>query len=70
MKRIRKKIGKIILAFGIVFFSAQNISATGYPVFDVSGWLAAIDQVYQGYDMVMNTITQIENQYNMIQQQV
>ena len=46
------------------------ISATGYPVFDVSGWLTAIDQLYQQYDMVMNTITQIENQYNMIQQNI
>lgn len=65
-----KKIGRIVLAVGMVFFTAQNVSSTGYPVFDVSGWLAAIDQVYQGYDMVMNTITQIENQYSMIQQQV
>ncbi|WP_296029056.1 hypothetical protein [uncultured Treponema sp.] len=70
MEKLNKKIGRIALVLGMVFFTAQNVPATGYPVFDVSGWLAAIDQVYQGYDMVMNTITQIENQYNMIQQQV
>ena len=46
------------------------IYATGYPVFDISGWLTAIDQLYQQYDMVMNSITQIENQYNMIQQNI
>ena len=50
--------------------ASTPISATGYPVFDVSGWLTAIDQLYQQYDMVMNTITQIENQYNMIQQNI
>ena len=44
--------------------------ATGTPVFDVSGWLAAIDQLYEAYDMVNNTITQIENQYTQIQQAV
>ena len=70
MKKIRRKIGRIVLALGMALFSVQNISATGYPVFDVSGWLAAIDEVYQGYEQIMNTITQIENQYNMIQQQV
>ena len=46
------------------------VFATGYPVFDVSGWLAAIDQLYGAYDMVNNTITQIENQYTQIQQAV
>ena len=46
------------------------VFATGTPVFDVSGWLAAIDQLYEAYDMVNNTITQIENQYTQIQQAV
>lgn len=44
--------------------------ATGTPVFDVSGWLAGIDRLYAAYDMVNNTITQIENQYTQIQQAV
>ena len=50
--------------------STLSVHATGYPVFDISGWLTAIDQLYQQYDMVMNTITQIENQYQQIQQAV
>ncbi len=62
-----KKISALIIAS---FLAVSNIHATGWPVFDVSGWLAAIDQLYQQYDMVMNTITQIENQYNMIQQNI
>ena len=70
MENIRKKISRIALSFGMAVFMAQNVMAGGWPVFDVSGWLNGIDQLYQGYDMVMNTITQIENQYNMIQQQV
>lgn len=66
---MRKKL--IVFYMLIIFgFSHGNIFATGYPVFDVSGWLAAIDQVYKQYETVMNTITQIENQYNMIKQQV
>ena len=32
------------------------ISATGYPVFDVSGWLTAIDQLYQQIDTVNEKI--------------
>ena len=70
MENIRKKISRIALSFGMAVFMTQNVMAGGWPVFDVSGWLNGIDQLYQGYDMVMNTITQIENQYNMIQQQV
>lgn len=59
--------------FAIVFgacICASHLHATGMPVFDISGWLTAIDQLYEQYDMVMNTITQIENQYTQIQQAV
>ena len=63
---------KLVTAYVLIMlgFSQRNVFATGYPVFDVSGWLAAIDQIYKQYEMVMNTVTQIENQYNMIKQQV
>ncbi len=65
--KLRKTL--ITILFGAVV-ATSNVSATGYPVFDISGWLTAIDQLYQQYDMVMNTITQIENQYKQIQQAV
>ena len=65
--KIKKTL--ITVLTGIVF-ATSNVHATGYPVFDISGWLTAIDQLYQQYDMVMNTITQIENQYQQIQQAV
>lgn len=66
---MRKKLIAVYLLI-VVGFSRETVFATGYPVFDVSGWLAAIDQVYKQYETVMNTVTQIENQYNMIKQQV
>lgn len=67
---MKKKLLGIFAAFAMTACMPGIVFATGYPVFDVSGWLAAIDQIYQQYDMVMNTITQIENQYRQIQQAV
>lgn len=64
---MKKKLLAILSGFVL---ATANIHATGYPVFDISGWLTAIDQLYQQYDMVMNTITTIENQYQQIQQAV
>lgn len=61
---MKKKILSIALSFCMIF---SNIYAAGYPVFDVTGWLTAIDQLYTQYDMVMNTLTTIENQYLQIQ---
>ena len=66
---MKKKLYSIITCAMLVT-STLPVHATGYPVFDISGWLTAIDQLYQQYDMVMNTITQIENQYQQIQQAV
>lgn len=61
---------KIIIAIISLAFSTPNLFASGYPVFDVSGWLTALDQLYQQYDMVINSITTIENQYMQIQHAV
>lgn len=36
----------------------------------VSNWLTSIDELYANYDMIMNSITQIENQYKSIQQAI
>ena len=48
---------------GIVHDPINNI-----PI--VSNWLTAIDTLYTNYDMIMNSITQIENQYKRIQQAI
>ncbi len=69
MKKIIVKTLFVIICF--CYVSSSAIGAIGgvgtQPVFDVSGWLAAIDNLYATYDMVNNTITQIENQYKDIQ---
>ena len=39
----------------------------GTPVFDASNWLTAIDSLYSSYDMVMNTLKQIEQGYQQFQ---
>lgn len=36
----------------------------------VSNWLTSIDELYANYDMIMNSITQIENQWKSIQQAI
>lgn len=65
---------RIYAAFAAMVFlgsyAPPAVFSTGYPVFDVSGWLAAIDNLYQAYDMVNNTITTIENQYKQIQHSI
>ncbi len=61
---------KLLAILSGIFLAVTNIHAAGYPVFDITGWLTAIDQLYSQYDMVMNTITTIENQYRQIQQAV
>ncbi len=61
---LRKRIVVFLLS---AVFAATAACPAGYPVFDIDGWLASLDQLYQTYDMVENTITQIENQYKQIQ---
>jgi hypothetical protein len=48
-------------------FSLSSVPAAGYPVFDVSNWLTAIDELYVAYDQIMNTIKQIEQGYEQLQ---
>lgn len=67
---MKKRFMSFIAAISLVAFAPTNAFASGWPVFDVSGWLTAMDQLYQAYDMVNNTITQIENQYKQIQKAV
>ena len=67
---MKKKLVSLIAAFSLIAFTPTTAFTTGYPVFDASNWLSAIDQLYQMYDMVNNTITQIENQYKSIQQSI
>ncbi len=63
---MKKIILSLMLSLSVIF-SAFTV---GTPVFDSSNWLTAIDDLYASYDMIQNTIKQIENQYKMIQQQI
>ncbi|MCR5252589.1 MAG: hypothetical protein K6C98_02615 [Treponema sp.] len=67
---MKKKIVSGIVGVSLMLTPVSSVFASGYPVFDVSGWLNGIDQLYQEYDMVKNTITQIENQYKSIQHSI
>lgn len=65
MKRIFKKI---ILSTIINLSTYSFIFAAGdLPTFDLTNWLNGIDNLYVSYDMVTNSITQLENQYKQIQ---
>ena len=66
--KVKRKVLSLVGIMMILTVSAA--SANGYPVFDVSNWLAAIDAAYTAYDQVEKTITQIENQYKTIQKAV
>lgn len=64
-------ISVISLNFGFNPLYAQaivNDPINNVPI--VSNWLTAVDTLYSNYDMVMNTITQIENQYKAINQAI
>lgn len=72
MKKIKLFLLSFIFAsFGLSPLCAQmvvNDPINNIPI--VSNWLTAIDTLYSNYDMVMNTITQIENQYKAINQAI
>lgn len=59
------KIRKIILTVTVML--CARMFGQGYPVFDNLGWLSGIDRFYQGYDQIMNTIKQIEQNYQQIE---
>lgn len=72
MKRIKRFFCLFYVAtFGICSAFSQAVvhdPINNIPL--VSNWLTAIDTLYSNYDMVMNTITQIENQYKAINQAI
>lgn len=71
-----KRLKKLFVVLGISLYGSFSLSAqmvvndpiNNIPI--VSNWLTAIDTLYSNYDMVMNTITQIENQYKAINQAI
>lgn len=54
---------------GILGFTLpENIYAGGYPVFDITAMLNALEQIYQTYDEINSMIEQVENGYKQIEQ--
>lgn len=62
-----KKNSKFIIALFISLNMVAFSFSIGTPVFDASNWLTAIDSLYSSYDMVMNTLKQIEQGYQQFQ---
>lgn len=67
MEKLLKKVRKVIFLCIVLVALPSATMAQGYPVMDVTNWLAAIDQLYSSYDMVMNTIKQVEQAYQQYQ---
>lgn len=68
---------KIVLLLSMVIFNTTvSFAQTGIvhdPVNNIpilSNWLTSIDELYANYDMIMNSVKQIENQYKTIQQAI
>ena len=75
MKRKMKFFCLVLVV--LLCFSSNVFAQIGGIVHDpvnnvplVSNWLTAIDTLYSNYDMIVNTITQIENQYKAINQAI
>ena len=64
---MRNLVRKLLMLCSVLFCLPSASMAQGYPVIDVTNWLAAIDQLYSSYDMVMNTIKQVEQAYQQYQ---
>ena len=62
-----KKNSKFIIALFISLNMVAFSFSIGTPVFDASNLLTAIDSLYSSYDMVMNTLKQIEQGYQQFQ---
>lgn len=67
----KKHIFLLLIIFNINIYSQEAVITVGGSMqLDPSNWLTAIDNLYASYDMVANTLTQIENQYRQIQQAI
>lgn len=62
---MKKKFKLVVIA--LLFTNISFINAAGLLTFDASNWIASIDQLYSSYDMVMNTLKQIEQGYQQFQ---
>ena len=64
---MKKLLRKLVFLCIVLVALPSATAAQGYPVMDITNRLAAIDQLYSSYDMVMNTIKQVEQAYQQYQ---
>lgn len=62
---LSKKLIAVILTGSMLF---SSIFASGYPVFDITAMMNAIQQIYQTYDEINSMIEQVEQGYKQIEQ--
>lgn len=62
-----KKIRQFFISTMLMLSAGIQVFASGLPVFDAANWLSSIEDFYQGYDQIMNTLQMIEQNYQQIQ---
>lgn len=62
-----KKIRQFFISTMLMLSAGIQVFASGLPVFDAANWLSSIEEFYQGYDQIMNTLQMIEQNYQQIQ---
>ena len=67
-KSFTARFAAFVLISILGFTLPENIHASGYPVFDITAMLNALEQIYQTYDEINSMIEQVENGYKQIEQ--
>lgn len=62
-----KKVRQFFISTMLMLSAGIQVFASGLPVFDAANWLSSIEEFYQGYDQIMNTLQMIEQNYQQIQ---
>lgn len=68
-----KKIFICLIMFTVICTTSFSQTIMHDPINNIpilSNWLTSIDELYANYDMIMNSVKQIENQYKTIQQAI
>ena len=66
----KSKAFKVVAVLTVMSFTGSSVFATGYPVFDISGLMNGIEQLYAIYDQINTTIEQVQNTYKQLENQI
>lgn len=68
---IKSKLFKMMFVLiNVLSLTSGRIFATGYPVFDISNLMNAIQQLYATYDEINTVIEQVQNTYQQLENQI